>query len=77
MRKPLVLAALATLLAGGTALGEPNFNRIATIQIPATIKDRAGWRSVGAPAMGPNSGTLRMVPIRRPGASRRRRRCVS
>jgi hypothetical protein len=37
MRKPLVLAALATLLAGGTALAEPNFNRIATFQVPLNL----------------------------------------
>lgn len=37
MRKFLVLAALATLLAGGTALAEPNFNRIATFQVPLNL----------------------------------------
>ena len=40
MRKSLVLAALATLLAGGTALAEPTFNRIATFQVPERVRVR-------------------------------------
>lgn len=37
MRKPFALAALATLLLAGTALAEPNFNRIATFQVPLNL----------------------------------------
>ncbi|MDU0338324.1 esterase-like activity of phytase family protein [Bosea rubneri] len=37
MRKPLALAALATLLLGGTAMAEPTFNRIATFSVPDNL----------------------------------------
>ena len=37
MRKPLALAALATLLLGGTAMAEPMFNRIATFSVPDNL----------------------------------------
>lgn len=37
MRRPFVLAALATLLPAGTALAEPMFNRIATFQVPLNL----------------------------------------
>lgn len=60
MRKPLVLAALATLLAGGTALAEPNFNRIATFQVPLNLPaDRDPKKKTVAEIVAANeTGTL-------------------
>lgn len=37
MRKPLILAALASVLLGGTALAEPMFNRVATFSVPLNL----------------------------------------
>lgn len=37
MRKPLILAALASVLLGGTAFAEPMFNRVATFSVPLNL----------------------------------------
>ena len=60
MRQPLVLAALATLLAGGTALAEPTFNRIATFQVPLNLPaDRDAKKKTVAEITAANeAGTL-------------------
>ncbi|CAD5295380.1 Alkaline phosphatase [Bosea sp. 62] len=60
MRKSLVLAALATFLAGGTALAEPTFNRIATFQVPLNLPaDRDAKKKTVAEIISANeAGTL-------------------
>ena len=61
MRKSLVLAALATLLAGGTALAEPTFNRIATFQVPLNLpadRDAKKKKTVAEIISANEAGTL-------------------
>ncbi|HEV7257597.1 MAG TPA: esterase-like activity of phytase family protein [Bosea sp. (in: a-proteobacteria)] len=60
MRNPFVLAALATVLLGGTALAEPTFNRIATFQVPLNLPaDRdASKKTVAEIIAATEDGTL-------------------
>lgn len=60
MRNPFVLAALATVLLGGTALAEPMFNRIATFQVPLNLPaDRDASKKTVAEIIAANEdGTL-------------------
>lgn len=60
MRKPLILAALASLLLGGTALAEPMFNRVATFSVPLNLPaDRdAAKKTVSEIIAANEAGTL-------------------
>ena len=60
MRNPFVLAALASVLLGGTALAEPMFNRIATFSVPQNLPaDRDASKKTVAEIIAANeAGTL-------------------
>lgn len=60
MRNPFVLAALASVLLGGTALAEPMFNRVATFQVPLNLPaDRDASKKTVAEIIAANEdGTL-------------------
>ncbi|KPF70671.1 alkaline phosphatase [Bosea sp. AAP35] len=60
MRNPFVLAALASVLLGGTALAEPMFNRIATFSVPLNLPaDRDASKKTVAEIIAANEdGTL-------------------
>lgn len=60
MRQPLVIATLASILLGGTALAEPMFNRTATFSVPQNLpagRD-AGKKTVAEIIAANEAGTL-------------------
>lgn len=60
MRNPLILAAFASLLLGGTALAEPMFNRVATFSVPLNLpSDRDARKKTVSEIIAANeAGTL-------------------